>query len=58
MTAIEQADKLLDDTALLMYGVKYQTLDHIKAGLVMREVMLHFDSKLIDVIDAEEDTCQ
>lgn len=51
-TAIEQADKLLDDAALLMYGVKYVTLDHIKAGRVMAEVLLKFDPRLIDVVDA------
>jgi len=54
MSAKEQCDKLLDEKALLLYGVKYDALDPIKQSNVIAEAVLRFDSKLIDYADSLE----
>ena len=51
MDAREQADKLLNDRAMLLFGVPYDALDASKADQVMLEALSGFDGKLIELAD-------
>jgi len=54
MSAKEQCDKLLDERALLLYGVKYDALEPIKQSNVIAEAVLNFPPALVDLADSME----
>lgn len=47
-------DKLLDDRAMLLYGVKYDALKALQQDQVIAEAVQNFDSGLVDAADAME----
>jgi hypothetical protein len=53
MTIQEQVDKLLEERALLMFGVHYAQLDDIRQDEVIGEAVSGFDPKLVDALDAD-----
>lgn len=55
MNIKEHVDKLLNERAALLYGVKYDALDLLKQDEVLAEVVSGFDPRLVDLTDAMED---
>ena len=55
MTASEQVDKMLEELALLNYGVPYAQLDPIKADEMIGQAVKNFKPSLVDLADSMED---
>lgn len=53
-TIKEQVDELLDDRAMLLYGVKYEALQPIQRSNVLAEAVAKFDPRLVDLADSME----
>ena len=51
MNIKEHVDKLLDERALLLYGVKYDALDPLQQDEVLAEAVSGYDPKLVDLAD-------
>ncbi len=58
MTAKEQADKLLDDRAALMFGVAFAALDDLKASQVVCEALAQFTDRQLEQADAARDAAK
>ena len=54
MDAKEQVDKLLDDRALLLYGVRYAALKPLQQDQVLAEAVAKFDPRMVDLADSME----
>jgi hypothetical protein len=51
----QQVDQMCDETALLLFGVRYAQLDPVKRDAVIGEIVLGLDPRIVDLVDAIEE---
>lgn len=55
MSPSEQVDKMLEELALLNYGVPFAALDLCKRDEMICQAVNQFDPRLVDLADSMED---